>query len=152
MNASAETADLIPLGVNGLKPAETIRNVYQITAAAGTSPEHLLDPKYWTHVARRMRLGDKIEVIASDSSWYAEVRVMEVGKSEAYGARVAFTLEPVRLENANALPALNDYEARQYGSTWQVFKNGSTDPVKTDLPDRIAANKWIASQRRAMAA
>ena len=52
----------------------------------------------------------------------------------------------------NALPALNDYEARQYGSTWQVFKNGSTDPVKTDLPDRIAANKWIASQRRAMAA
>lgn len=143
---------LTPLGANGLKVADSVRNVYQITAAADTTPEDLLDPKYWAHVARLLRLGDRIEVLAADTSWYAELRVMEVGRTEALGARLAFTLRPVSLSNENVLPALNDFEAKPYGATWQVFKIGQPDPVKKDLPDKIAAEKWIAAQRRAMAA
>lgn len=140
------------LGVHGLKHADTVRNVYQIAAPGGTKPEDVLDPGFWKHVARLMRMGDKIEILAADASWYAEVRVMEVGKKESFGARVAFTLPPVQLKNEHALPALNDYEARPIGASWQVFKVGSDDPVKTDLPDQLAANKWIASQRKALAA
>jgi hypothetical protein len=135
-----------------LKQADTVRNVYQVTAVAGTKPEDVLDPGYWKHVARVMRLGDKIEVLAADGSWYAELRVMEVGRKESFGARVAFTLPPVVLTNDHALPALHDYEAKPFGSSWQVYKVGSNDPVKTDLPDQLAANKWIASQRRALVA
>jgi len=144
--------ELTPLGVNGLKLAETVRNQYQITAAENTKPDDLTDPLYWRHVARNMRIGDRIEVIAADASWYAELRVMEVGKSESFGARVAFTMQPVELKNEHALPALNDYEARPYGAGWRVFKAGSNDPIKTDLPDKLSADKWIASQRRALAA
>jgi len=140
------------LGVNGLKPAETVRNVWHVTATAGTKPEDLTEPQYWAHVARLLRLGDRIEVLAADASWYAELRVMEVGRKESFGARVAFTLPPVELKNDAALPALNDYEAKPYGSSWNVYKIGIADPVKTDLPDQIAANKWIASQRKALAA
>lgn len=142
----------MPLGPHGLKPAETVRNVWHVTALAGTKPEDVLDPGYWAHVARLLRMGDRIEVLAADSSWYAELRVMEVGKKESFGARVAFTLPPVQLANEHALPALNDYEARPFGSSWQVYKVGSEDPVKTDLPDQISAQKWIASQRKALAA
>jgi hypothetical protein len=97
-------------------------------------------------------MGDRIEVLAADQSWYAELRVMEVGKSEAFGARLAFIIAPVTLKNENTLPALNDYEARPYGAMWNVYKIGQDDPVKRDLPDKMAADKWIASQRRAMAA
>ena len=140
------------LSVNGLKLAESVRNIYQVTATAGTKPEDLLDPGYWKHVARTLRLGDKIEVLAVDASWYAELRVMEVGRKETFGVRVAFTLAPVELQNVHVLPIHNDYEARPVGSTWQVFKVGTGDPVKTDLPDQGAANRWIASQRKALAA
>ncbi len=140
------------LNVNGLKVAEAVRNVYQITAAAGTTPEELVDPKYWVHVSRRLRQGDRVEVIASDGSWYGELRVMEVGKDNQFGSRLAFTLGPVALANAHVLPALNDYQARPVGSSWQVFKSGQAEPVKVDLPDQLSADKWIASQRRALAA
>lgn len=152
MEAPAERGATTPLGPNGLKLAESVRNVYQITAPEGVTPDDLLDPKFWVHVARLLRSGDRVEVLAADVSWYAEMRVMEVGRSQALGARLSFILPPVALENPNALPILNDYEARPYGATWQVFKAGSDDPVKRDLPDRLAAEKWIVSQRRAMAA
>lgn len=149
---SAEPKAAISLGVNGLKLADSVRSVYQITAPAGSQAEDLLNPRFWVHCARRLRLGDRIEVIAVDASWYAELRVMEVGRSETFGVRVAFTMPPVSLSNDHVLPVLNDYEARPYGSSWQVFKVGHPDPVKVDLPDQIAAQKWIASQRRALAA
>lgn len=152
MEASQDKAAITPLGVNGLKVAETVRNLYQVTATAGTDPDHLLEPKYWTHVGRLLRMGDRIEVLAADASWYAELRVMEVGRNEAFGARLAFTLPPVSLKNDAVLPELNDYVARPYGSSWQVFKTGQDEPIKRDLPDKIAAEKWIVSQRRAMAA
>lgn len=147
-----EKAAVTPLGVNGLKIAESVRNLYQITAPAGAKPGDLTDPAFWVHVARLMRMGDKIEVLASDASWYAELRVMEVGKTGSFGARLAFTLPPVELKNDSQLPALNDYEARPYGSVWHVYKNGTDDPVKVDLPSQEAALKWITSHRRAMAA
>jgi hypothetical protein len=140
------------LGVNGLKVASSVRNVWQITAPGETKPEDLLAPGYWAHVARQLRMGDRIEVLAADASWYAELRVMEVGRKEAFGARVAFTLPPVRLQNENALPALNDFEAKPFGAMWHVYKIGQPDPVKSDLPDQKSAEKWINSQRRALAA
>jgi hypothetical protein len=140
------------LGVHGLKLAETVRNVYQITVPPDTKAEALLAPTYWSHVASKLRMGDRIEVLASDASWCAELRVMEVGRSASFGARVAFVHEPVQLKNDTPLPALNDYEAKPYGATWQVFKIGSPEPVKVDLPDQVAAMKWIAGQRKAMAA
>jgi len=142
----------MPLGVNSLKLAETVRSVYQITATAETKPEDLVKPEYWTHVARKLRMGDRIEVMAADATWYAELRVMEVGRKESFGARLAFTLPPVQLSNEHLLPALNDYEARPFGSSWQVYKSGSADPVKTDLPNQSSAIKWIESQRKALAA
>lgn len=147
-----ESSAVTPLGVNGLKIAESVRNLYQITAPAGADPADLIDPAFWVHVARLMRMGDKIEVLAADASWYAELRVMEVGKTSSFGARLAFTLHPVELKNDRQLPPLNDYEARPYGSVWHVYKNGTDDPVKVDLPSQEAALKWITSQRRAMAA
>lgn len=152
MEAPADRGAVTPLGPNGLKLAESVRNVYQITAPEGTTPDDLVDPKFWVHVARLLRAGDRVEVLAADVSWYAELRVMEVGRSQTFGARLAYTLPPVALLNDHPLPVLNDYEARPYGSTWRVFMAGSADPVKSDLPDKVSAEKWIASQRRAMAA
>ena len=140
------------LSVLGLKPAETVRNVYQINIPAGTTPEELLEPTFWSHVAAKLRAGDRIEVVTGDAAWFAELRVMEVGRAGSFGARVAFTTSPVALSNEHVLPVLNDFEARPSGAGWQVFKVGSTEPVKTDLPDQISAQKWITSQRRALAA
>ena len=141
----------LALGVNGLKQAETVRNVCHVAAENGVTADDMLKPDYWVHVSRKMRIGDKIEILAADASWYAEARVVDVDRQGKVGASVAFTLSPVELKREE-LQRVLDYEARVFGSGWQVFKIGDPQPVKRDLPDRVSAEKWIASQRQAMAA
>lgn len=146
------TAKSMPLGVNGLKLGETVRNLYRITANPGSAPDDVLRPEFWVHVASKLRVGDKIEIMAADTSWYGELCVMEVGRTASAGVRVAFTLPAVSLTNEQTLPDQKDYIAQPVGSSWSVFKVGADAPVKADLPDRAAADKWITSQRRALAA
>lgn len=55
--------------------AEVIRTHYVIVPEAGTSLEDLLDPIYWSHVARRLRPLDILEVHAEDGSYFAELLV-----------------------------------------------------------------------------
>lgn len=99
--------------------SEAYRRSYDV--GADTKPETV-----WQEASRMMadpKVGARVEAL------FEELRVMEVGRNEAFGARLAFTLPPVPLKNETVLPMLNDYEARPYGSSWQVFKAGSAEPV-----------------------
>ena len=53
----------------------------------GTTPEDVLDPGYWAHIARNLRARDHLMIDAEDGSWYAEARVLETGTTYA---RIAF--------------------------------------------------------------
>lgn len=52
------------------------RSVNYVTPENGTTLEEVLAPEYWVHVARQMRAGSKIEVLAQDGSYYAELLVL----------------------------------------------------------------------------
>lgn len=146
------TKAVTPLGPNGLGLAETVRNVYRISPPAGSTPADALDPAFWVHVARLLRLGDKVEIMADD--WYAEATVLEVGSRALGGVRVAFTHGPVDLVNDVALPDQELFEPKWGGPNggWMVVRKADGEVVKKNLPGKEAVARWIDSHMKAMAA
>ena len=65
------------------KQAEYTRNIFAMTPAPNTEVEHLIKPEYWSHVAKMMNPTDRVEVVAEDNSWFAEVLIMSTGPNWA---------------------------------------------------------------------
>lgn len=68
---------------NSLKQAEYTRTVYTAKPEPGTTLDEMLKPEYWSHVAKNLMPGTKIEVTSSDSEWYAELLVRSASGTEA---------------------------------------------------------------------
>lgn len=88
-----------------LKQADYVRSRWQITLKEGETLEDALKPEYWCHVGDKLNRGnaggrafDRIEVLAHDMSFYAELIVLDRGK---LWAKVA-VLQNVRLDKEKA--------------------------------------------------
>jgi hypothetical protein len=57
---------------------------YIIKPLPGTTPEHVVCPEYWIHLATRLKPDDTIEVLAQDGSFDMEVRVTSVDPRGLY--------------------------------------------------------------------
>jgi len=80
-----------------MQPAEYIRQDMIVRPEVGTTLEEMLAPEYWAHVAKRLKVYDRIEVRGAYGEWWAEllVRVVEdfsvvvhVLRVERFGADV----------------------------------------------------------------
>lgn len=79
------------LATSRLSLAEHKRSIHFVTPEAGTAPDALLDPAYWTHVARLLRPLDRIEAVCEDGTWHQELLVQYAGTIEAKVARLSLT-------------------------------------------------------------
>ncbi|WP_227136737.1 hypothetical protein [Kosakonia radicincitans] len=68
-------AHIIP---SRLKLAEHARNTFRVTADQGQTIDLFKNPAAWAHIAYQFKAGDKVEVFASDRTWYAEGIVTSV--------------------------------------------------------------------------
>jgi hypothetical protein len=68
------------LHVSRFRLAENVRNIWSVSPAEDVAFETLLHPEYWTHVARQLRAGDRIEIEPEDGSYFAQLRVLSVGE------------------------------------------------------------------------
>lgn len=68
------------LASNRLELAETKRNVFHVTPEAGTPFEAVLTDKYWAHVSAYLKPGSRIEVVAEDGRYWADLLVRDAGK------------------------------------------------------------------------
>lgn len=136
---------------NRFKAAEFVRNVWHVTPVAGDTPETLLDPKWWVHVQRQLKVGDKIEVLAETREWYAECLVLDTG---IWGAKVSFTVQPVALVNEARVEAPEDYEVKWAGphAKHRVIRKSDNVVLKDGCATKEEAASWIKSHRQAMAA
>lgn len=62
-----------------LQPAEHYRTRYAAIVDDGTTADDLQRPEFWCHVANKLRQMDVIEVLAEDSSYFAELLVLKTG-------------------------------------------------------------------------
>lgn len=62
-----------------LKQADYQRNIWTSTPDAGVPLEDVLKPEFWSHIARKLRIGDRIEIVPEDTAYFAELYVADVG-------------------------------------------------------------------------
>lgn len=78
------------LAPNKIQQAEFARVVFSVTPELGTTIKQVLDPKYWVHVAAKLKPRCRIEVLAEDFSWYAELLVVTSDKTWASMALLSY--------------------------------------------------------------
>ncbi len=132
-----------------VKPAEYVRTVWAVRPDAGTSVELLKDKEYWTHVAKTVSVGDRIEAVPEDNSWFAEFLI----KAKTENDVTVFLLRYVPTQE---IAAANDDEFTIMfagGAKWRVLRNSDKSVMidKLDSRDEAAAwlNKYIAENKKA---
>lgn len=79
-DAKKQGTAVTQLAPNRLKFSEHTRNIFTMTPEAGTPIEALVDKGYWAHVAAKFKPGDRIEVLAEDGEYFAELLVQDAGR------------------------------------------------------------------------
>lgn len=58
-------------------------NRWSVTIDPTTPYDRMFEPDFWSHVGRKLRIGDIIEVHAEDTTWYAELYVVAAHRLSA---------------------------------------------------------------------
>jgi len=129
------------------KAAEFTRTIWQATPEVGATLADMLQPEYWAHVAKSIRPGDRIEVLAADGSWFAELFVRSSGLNEVR----ATVLREVQFDKAVpvALPQ-TEYEVKFAGAAkWRVIRRSDNASMVDGLQTRGDAEAWVAHRETA---
>ena len=111
---------------------------------AGTQPEELMDPRYWTHHAREFTPMDRVEVFCEDGLWEAEFRVLFVGTQEV-------RMTPITITRHDAVEGATGPYVVEWISTskrWGIRRSDNNEVVKDGFFSQSAAHAF-ASQRLA---
>jgi hypothetical protein len=128
---------------------------YHHTAEIGTAPEEVLEPAYWTHVAKSLRPGDEIVVTAPDYSWRSELLVRDADRTSAsvmvishkqFDKREAKPLTPT--SNTDAMVPV----WRGPTHKWSAVRQSDGEIIKTGFASKEDAVLWISNHARAVAA
>lgn len=129
--------------------AEHKRNVYLIVPPEGTPFEAVLDAAYLGHVAARLRIGDRVEVMPEDGAYFGELLVTYV---ERQTAKVE-VLRKIDLGAIDVPAEAPDFEIRFKGPQRQhsVVRVSDKSVVKDGFATKDAAGVWLASHLAALA-
>lgn len=137
------------LASNRLHEARTRRNIWTVTPEHGTPFEEILKDGYWAHVSVKMRPGDRVEVLAEDGSYFAELLVQDAGRLYAK----VYPLRHVKLEAVEVTeggPMMEGYEVKWQGPIlkWCVLRG--KDRLKDGM-DKHSAVQWMQNHAKAVA-
>lgn len=139
-----------------MKPTKLFHAQHEIVAYAhspeyGVTLKQVMEPTYWSHVARLLRPGFTVVVTAPDMTWRAELMVRAVGKTEVlmglighaeFGGSVDVTSEDSPYEIKWRGPA------RKFG----VIRKEDGAVVKDEFQAKEYAAQWIKNHIASMAA
>ena len=119
------------------KEAASARNVWHHVLDQNTKYDDLLTPEYWAHVAKTLRPGDKIEVIAEDSSFWAELFVLATANQAAAVVEIRkVALQSVELPDAQAGVKV---EWKGPNLKWCVYRTKDNERIQSGIDTRMAA-------------
>ena len=116
------------------------------TAPASVILEDLLQPAYWTNYAGRMQRNSTIEVHWDDSSQFAELYVLDVGRNWASVA----PMRHVKLEAAAAAPKLDQFVVSYNGPVdrFRIVNVGTRTVLKAGFATEVDAQRFLAEHRK----
>jgi len=149
--APAEEVRATPMEQVRFKPTEYLRNTFLCTAFERTTPQQMLLPEYWAHVAHQMRPRDRVEAWANDGTWMAEFVVLDASRA---WARVQllnvhhFTTSDQARTQADAM---NPYEVTHRGphSQWSVVRKSDRMVVSEGHATIDQATNWLKERMKA---
>ena len=126
-----------------LKQAEYTRNVFSVVPEFGTKLEDMLKPEYWAHTGAKLHPTDRIEVIAEDNTWFAELFVVSCARNWAKVTTLRF------VELAESTP--DETPAIEYKINWggqnvkhRVVRLSDNATIKDGFASAAEAKKWLA--------
>lgn len=75
-------------GLADLKIVGASRNTFNLTVRPGTTVQDLLEPYFWTNMAKRLTKHDLVDVTAEDDSLDATIRIVDVEREGNSHAKV----------------------------------------------------------------
>jgi len=136
------------LGTTKLIPAEYKRTVYSVTPELDQDFDSMLAPEFWTNVAQKFHPGDKIEIFAEDSSYYAELLVTDCGQK--WAKVVALDYKELTLHIPDAVP--EEFAIRWGGNTakFKVIRLADKETLKENFATKHEAEAWVRDYQRAL--
>lgn len=135
--------------------AEYARVVFAHTPALATKYEDLLDPAYWANVAHKFKPTCRVEVLAEDLSWYAELVVISNSRTWAKMAPLHY----VKL-TATKKPAKEsdlDHDVKGYDISfagqvkkYRVVRKSDKVEIRDGIPTEEEANIWLKNHVKAL--
>lgn len=146
----------IKLNVARLKQADYVRTVHSAAIELGVTREDYLSREFWGHVAAQLKPNDRIEMVAEDGEFFAEVIVVACGRQWAQVAELRF-IELTQHENDVRLDdtasGSGDYEVKWSNNAdkWRVIRKSDKEVIHKGEATRISAENWLAEYLKALA-
>lgn len=131
-----------PRILDGQLPAsEFARNVWIAKPEPHVTKNDMLRPVFWSHVAKKLRVGDRIEALSSDTTWFAELIVRAVAGLEV----IVGELRHIQFDSIGTRNAA-DYEVKWVSPTigFRVTRLDDKAVVKEGLKSKEAVAAWMA--------
>lgn len=120
--------------------------------AVGVNIKDMLEPSYWAHVARDLRPGHKIEVLAEDMSYWAMLMVRDVGRTEAKVVVLQEKKLDAGVDLAKDVDDGLEIKWRGPSAKFSVVRKDGGDILRDGFQTRDAASQWRANRNKNMAA
>ena len=117
------------------------RRLLYVELPAGTQPEELLNPRYWTHHVRTLQPMDRIEVFCEDGTWEGEFRVMFVGTTEVKVSPLSIVHHDQPAVAAEDSPYIVKWVSA--ARKWGVFRRDNGALIKDNLFPPSAAHAYL---------
>lgn len=118
---------------------------YTAIISSDTPFSEVENPMFWTNIAKKLRQGDIIRILAEDISYYAEAIVVSVSPQ---WAKIKFIREKVDLveEKSDDLPDVyNGYEVKWRGPNggFSVIKKPDNTVLFEKAQTKEDAQRWL---------
>lgn len=135
------------LAPNRLQAGEHFRTRYTAVVDAEANLKTILEPEYWVHVARKLRVMDTIDILCDNETWFAELIVTSVGT----GFAKVQLLREVKFKNVDGPEVLSsNFTVKWSGPKlkWAVIRNSDKERVKEGFAAKGDANRWAVDHDR----
>lgn len=137
------------LSPNGLSVAEYKRRQWFCEAQEGTTLDDILKSGYWAHVASKMTEFDRIEVVAVDGTWGADLVVLATGRTAAKVKMLHYYEFDGGYADMSGVNATHEIKHRG-PRKWSIIRIEDKAVVKEGIPTREEADRALSDYMQAL--
>ncbi len=137
------------LSPSGMQLAEYSRNVWSITVKDDIKA--LLKPEYWVHVAKMLKQFDRIEVLAEDGSYFADLIVTASSKK---WAKVNILMHKKLAGTPKVVSAVPGFIVEWSGPhhKFRVVRDADKEIMSKEHETKELAIEWLNEHKKEIAA